>query len=353
MIKVKKNSKEEVLNLIHKKKYKKLIPFLLNDFKEIFSKQEMKLLIMDEESNFFKTIIKIFGNHLDDDCDEDIFIEDLSFLSISNTLENTRIQPLCLSVMTDPSITNYFPLIEEGFLLKFSLEELLEILESFDINRFEAFLKSVCEAIKHLMEFHEWEKGDTFLLLVQIGKNLSESLKTHMIETIIRSKPQITYLDDKLLRKDWNLPLVLEILGWFNDLNSEQLQSIITHLKVNYRDKAMDSFDRMQFRLSIKRLKTQLKEWYQFPFENLSLTKAQIRKFLYRLAGEEGCQYSGLKWRCGGKEYNYAKNVLNLMNIPFTEQEILFELCKKYGGNCDCEILMNAANRLLKEETPW
>ncbi len=350
---MKKNSKEEVLYLIQNRKFKKLIPFLVSDFKEIFSKQEMKLLIMDEESNFFKTIVTFFGKHLDESYDEDVFIEDLSFLSICNSLENNRIQSLCLSVMTDISINNYFPLIEEGFLLKFSLDELIEILESFDINRFEAFLQSVSEAIKHLMEFHEWEKGDTFLLLVQLGKNLSESLKAHMIEAIIGSKPQPIYLDDKLLRKNWDLPLVLEILGWFNDLNSEQLQNIITHLKANYRNKTMNSFVRMQFRLSIKHLKNQLEEWYQFPFENLSLTKAQIRRFLYRLAGEEGCQYSGLKWRCGGTEYTYAKNVLNLMNIPLMEQEILFELCKKYEGNCDCEILMNAASCLLNEETPW
>ena len=134
------------------------------------------------------------------------------------------------------------------------------------------------------------------------------------------SKPQTTYLNDNLLRKDWELPLSLGILGWFNDLNSEQLQN---------------------------------KEWHHFPFENLSLTKAQIREFLYRLAGEEGYQYSGLKWRCGGKEFIYANKVLNLMDIPLAEQEILFELCQKYGGNCDCEILMNAAPWLLNEETPW
>ena len=352
---MKKSSKEEVLNLIQNRKYKKLIPFLMSDFREVFSVQEMKLLIIDEESEFFKAIITIFSKHLDEnyDYDEEIFIEDLSFLSICNNLEKHRIQSLCLSVMTDPSITNYFQLIEQGLLLKFSLDELIEILESFDINRFEAFLQSVSEATQHLMEFDEYQEGRTFLLLVQLGENLSKSLKTNIVEVISRSKPQTTYLEDKFLRKDWDLPLNLGILGWFKDLNSEQLQNLITHLKSNYRDKTIDSWVRMQFRLSIKKLKTQLKEWHQFPFEKLSLTKAQIRGFLYRLAGEEGCQYSGLKWRCGGKGYTYAKKVLNLMDIQLVEQQILFELCKKYGGNCDCEILMNAAPRLLKEETPW
>ncbi len=352
---MKKSSKEEVLNLIQNRKYKKLIPFLMNDFQGIISKQEMKLLIVDQESEFFKTIVIMFSNFLDEisDYDEDILIEDLSFLSICKTLKETQIQSLCLIVMTDPSINNYFPLIEQGFLLNFSWDELIEILESFDINRFEAFLQSVSKAVDHLIEFDKYQEGDTFLFLVQLGKNLSESLKSNMIKVIIRSKPQPIYLDGKLLRKDWRLPLILEVLRWFIDLNSEQLQNLITHLKANYRDKTINSWVRREFRLTIKELKTRLKEWQEFPFENLSLTKGQIRQFLYHLAGEEGCQYSGLKWRCGGMEYTYAKKVLDLMNIPLMEQKILFGLCKKYGGNCDCEILMNAASVLLKEETPW
>lgn len=352
---MKKNSKKEVLYLIQNKKYKKLIPFLMNDFQEIFSKQEMKLLIMDEESEFFKTIIIMFSNYLDEisDFDEDIFIEDLSFLSICKTLENIRIQSLCLSVMTDPSIDNYFPLIEQGFLLNFSWDELIEILESFDIKHFEVFLQSVSKAVDHLMEFDKYQEGDTFSLLVQVGKNLSESLKINMIKVITRSKPQSIYLDGKLLRKVWELPLILEVLGWFIDLNPEQLQNLITHLKASYRDKTIHSWVRREFRLTIKELNTRLKEWQEFPFENLSLTKGQIRQFLYHLAGEEGCQYSGFKLRCGGTKYTYAKKVLDLMDISLAEQEILFKLCKKYGGNCDCEILMNAAPWLLNEEVPW
>ena len=85
----------------------------------------------------------------------------------------------------------------------------------------------------------------------------------------------------------------------------------------------------------------------------ISLTKAQIRQFLYRLAGSEGCQYDGIEWRCGGSEFTYAKKILTLMKVPITEQEKLLELCKEYGGYCDCEILMNATPKLLEEETPW
>lgn len=89
------------------------------------------------------------------------------------------------------------------------------------------------------------------------------------------------------------------------------------------------------------------------PFDEIAMNKAQIREFLMKLAGPEGCQYNGLKWRCGGKEYTYSREILSLMKIPKKEQDKLLELCKELGGFCDCEILMNAAMGLLGEETPW
>ncbi|MFX1314278.1 MAG: DUF2695 domain-containing protein [Promethearchaeota archaeon] len=88
------------------------------------------------------------------------------------------------------------------------------------------------------------------------------------------------------------------------------------------------------------------------PFKCISFTKPQIREFLNRLAGQEGCQYNGIEWRCGGPQFTYARKILSLMKVPNEEQEEFLELCKKYGGYCDCEILMNAAPLLLGEETP-
>lgn len=87
--------------------------------------------------------------------------------------------------------------------------------------------------------------------------------------------------------------------------------------------------------------------------KELKITKTLVREFLFRLVGREGCQFYGDEWRCGGPDYVYAKKILNLMNIPEEEQEKFIELCKEYGGYCDCEILMNAAPYLLGEETPW
>jgi len=75
----------------------------------------------------------------------------------------------------------------------------------------------------------------------------------------------------------------------------------------------------------------------------MSLTKLQIKEFLYRLADNEECQFNGHERRCGGSQFTYARKVLRLMKVSEQEQERLLELCKEYGGYCDCEILMNAA----------
>lgn len=95
------------------------------------------------------------------------------------------------------------------------------------------------------------------------------------------------------------------------------------------------------------------KEAKKQPFKNVSITKAQIREFLNRLAGYEGCNYNGAQWRCGGRDFIYSKKILSLMKIPINEQNKVIELCKENNGYCDCEILMNAAPQLLNEETPW
>jgi len=352
---MKKYTKEEVFDLIRNKKYKKLIPLLVNDFQGVFSTQEMKYFIVDEDSGFFKAVITSIGKYLDEiyDYEENFNIESLRFMSICDSLEGPRIQSLCLSVMTDKSINNYSPLIEQGFLLKFTLDELLEILESFDKNRLLAFLQSVNNAIRYFSEIDGYQDDETFRLLNLLGKNLPESLKTTMIQMITSSKPQPVYLGKMLIYRSWDLPLNLDKIGWFKELNLEQLQMLIYHLKSNYRDKIMDSSERRSFRFLIKALNTQQKENHEFPFEDLPLSKAQIREFLYRLAGEEGCQYTKLEWHCGGKEFIYAKKILNSMKVPTNIQELFLDLCKTLGGNCDCEILMNAASKLLKEETPW
>ena len=95
------------------------------------------------------------------------------------------------------------------------------------------------------------------------------------------------------------------------------------------------------------------KEVNDHPFKNIPLSRAQIREFLNRLAGYEGCNYNGFQWKCGGQDFIYAKKILRLIKVPIEVQNQFLEKCKEYGGCCDCEILMNAAPMLLNEETPW
>lgn len=73
--------------------------------------------------------------------------------------------------------------------------------------------------------------------------------------------------------------------------------------------------------------------------KKIKMTREQIRQFLSELAHMDGC---------GGKEFHYAKAVLYGMNISPSQQDLFLELCKFHGGNCDCEILMNARPYLLK-----
>lgn len=348
-------TKKDVVNLIHHKDYKKLIPFVATDFKGIFKHHELEELIKDQESGFFKTYITILSEYLDevedyyDEHDEEYSI----FLDICDMFSNTIEQSLALSIMTDPSVYNYSALIKNGFLLNFNLEEILEILESFDAKECEAFLNSINHAINQFMLYGDYDKSEQFLYLVEFGEYLPKTVKNVMVQTIISSKPEPVSFEDETIRKQWDLPLNLETIGWFCDLEETHYQKLIEHIKKNYKDKQIEQNNKPRFRVLLRMLRMRLQEFHEYPIESLSMTKAQIREFLTRLAGEEGCQYTALEWQCGGKEFTYSKKILNLMKIPIKTQQTFFKLSKEFGGYCDCEILMNAAPILLKEETPW
>ena len=174
-----------------------------------------------------------------------------------------------------------------------------------------------------------------------------------MVNIILESNPEPVYWDDKLIRKMWELPLKLAELGWFRHLTLKQLEDLAKHIGGKYKDKDMDSWVREDFGRIVMDLEQAISEFHDKPFEGISLTTHLLREFLERLAGDEGCQYNGFKWRCGGKEFTYAKKILNLMGVVTKEQEAFLEKCKEFGGYCDCEILMNAAGMLLEEDTPW
>jgi hypothetical protein len=348
-------TKKDVVNLIHHKDYKKLIPFVATDFEGIFKQYELEDLIKDQESGFFKTYIMILSEYLDEleDYYDEHDVEYSIFFDICDMFSNTIKQSLALSIMTDPSVNNYSALNKNGFLLNFDFEEILEILESFDAKQCEAFLNSVNHAINQFMLYGGYDKSEQFLYLVELGQYLPKAFKDIMVQAIISSKPESVSFEDEIIRKQWDLPLNLETIAWLCDLEEIHYQKLIEHIKKNFKDKQIEQDTKPRFRVLLRMLRMRLQEFQEYPIESLSMTKAQIREFLTRLAGVEGCRYTPLEWQCGGKEFTYSKKILSLMKIPIKTQQTFFKLSKEFGGYCDCEILMNAASRLLKEETPW
>ena len=82
--------------------------------------------------------------------------------------------------------------------------------------------------------------------------------------------------------------------------------------------------------------------------KGLPLTQLQLRFFLDALGIK--CEFGGDEWKCGGPKFPYAREILAIMRISQPDQRKILDICKEYGGHCDCEILMNAALFLLGEE---
>ena len=83
------------------------------------------------------------------------------------------------------------------------------------------------------------------------------------------------------------------------------------------------------------------------------MTKRQIKEFLERLEGKEGCNFRKNKdgetcWNCDSIHYSWklSRKILKKMKIPWEEQIYFLNECADHGGYCDCEILFNAADKL-------
>lgn len=80
--------------------------------------------------------------------------------------------------------------------------------------------------------------------------------------------------------------------------------------------------------------------------DDLQINNWQLEKFFDRLMGDEGIGLTYFGAKCNG--YIESERIVGEMGIPVSEQEIFFELCKYYGGYCDCEIILNAKPRFLE-----
>jgi hypothetical protein len=68
-------------------------------------------------------------------------------------------------------------------------------------------------------------------------------------------------------------------------------------------------------------------------------------EFVGRLEGPEGCfirtkDDGGLVWDCFN-DHTGAKRVLRAMGCSDGQIDVTLEYCRRHGGYCDCEILMN------------
>ena len=89
------------------------------------------------------------------------------------------------------------------------------------------------------------------------------------------------------------------------------------------------------------------------PLEEQSLNNHLFREFLHRLGGPEGCNWNRGTWRCGSPKFKYSRIILNRMKIVKMDQDLLLEICKDYGGFCDCEILLNAYDYFRRNGFNW
>jgi len=48
-------------------------------------------------------------------------------------------------------------------------------------------------------------------------------------------------------------------------------------------------------------------------------------------------------------DHEISKRILKRMGINETDQNKFLDICKEYGGYCDCEILMNAYQHILAD----
>ena len=90
------------------------------------------------------------------------------------------------------------------------------------------------------------------------------------------------------------------------------------------------------------------------------MTERRWNEFFNRLEGPEGCDFKEepnpddpahdpkITWRCkGGMDKTYAKAILEKMRVA-NAWDVLHHV-EMLGGHCDCEILMNAVERVYED----
>ena len=88
------------------------------------------------------------------------------------------------------------------------------------------------------------------------------------------------------------------------------------------------------------------------------IKKKQMREFLKRLNSPEGCNFRKIEGKPKGEDITWTCNahtsrplshvILHSMNISESDIKEIMRVAEKYGGYCDCEIIFNAQDGLMK-----
>ena len=87
--------------------------------------------------------------------------------------------------------------------------------------------------------------------------------------------------------------------------------------------------------------------YYEKLRAGLRISNRELEEYFERLLEDEGIGLTRLGSRCEG--YTASQRILDKMGVEKEVQEQFFELCKYYGGYCDCEIILNAKPQFLEE----
>ena len=80
-------------------------------------------------------------------------------------------------------------------------------------------------------------------------------------------------------------------------------------------------------------------------------------EFFKKLEGPLGCDFKekvpgkvdSISWRCaGGNDKSLSIKILTEMGIQQKNIDQFLQDCHEHGGHCDCEIIFNAKERILK-----
>ena len=154
----------------------------------------------------------------------------------------------------------------------------------------------------------------------------------------------VASLMDKASQSTMDKEKSREIQNKISEINLQYNLSICVCLFCGHNDKDMIFVPEMRQWLCIECNTERM--YFKNLRTNLKISKWQLEEFFDRLIGGEGVNISRSGAKCDG--YTASKRILNEMGFNEESQKQFFELCKYYGGYCDCEIILNAEPRFFE-----